>query len=96
MKEIINQIGINNVLIYLLIINILGFLAMGVDKWKAKHNSWRIPENTLFLFTFLGGGIGTIIGMYTFRHKTKKWYFTIGMPIIVILEIALVVMIYCY
>ncbi len=96
MKEIINQIGINNVLIYLLIINILGFLAMGVDKWKAKHNSWRIPEKTLFIFAFLGGGIGTIVGMYTFRHKTKKLYFTIGMPVILILEIALVIMIYCY
>ena len=69
---------------------------MGVDKWKAKHNSWRIPENTLFMFAILGGGIGTIIGMYTFRHKTKKLYFTIGMPVILILEIALVIMIYCY
>jgi uncharacterized membrane protein YsdA (DUF1294 family) len=67
-------------------------IKLDVDKWKAKHNSWRIPENTLFMFTILGGGFGTIIGMYTFRHKTKKLYFTIGMPLILILEIVLVVM----
>lgn len=60
---------------------------MGLDKWKAKNEMWRIPENTLFGFAFLGGGIGTIAGMYTFRHKTKKLKFTIGMPAIVILEI---------
>ena len=60
---------------------------MGIDKLKAKKGMWRIPENTLFLFAFLGGGIGTITGMYTFRHKTKKMKFVIGMPSIVILEI---------
>ena len=72
---------------YLVIINIIGFFIMGLDKFKAKKRMWRIPENTLFLFAFLGGGIGTIAGMYTFRHKTKKLKFTIGMPAIVILEI---------
>lgn len=64
---------------------------MGLDKWKAKNGRWRIPENTLLLFTILGGGIGTILGMYVFRHKTKKAKFTIGMPAILALEIALVV-----
>lgn len=77
--------------IYLFIINILGFLAMGIDKLKAKRGSRRIPENTLFMFTFLGGGVGTIAGIYTFRHKTKKKKFTIGMPLILILEILVVV-----
>lgn len=72
---------------YLVSINIIGFFIMGIDKLKAKKGMWRIPENTLFLFAFLGGGIGTIAGMYTFRHKTKKLKFTIGMPAIVILEI---------
>ncbi len=81
------SIGIKEVLVYLLVINILGFFAMGIDKYKAKIGSWRIPENTLFGFCFLGGGIGTIAGIYTFRHKTKKKKFTIGMPLIVILEI---------
>ncbi len=76
-----------NFAIYLVVINVVGFLIMGIDKLKAKKGMWRIPENTLFLFAFLGGGIGTIAGMYTFRHKTKKMKFVIGMPSIVILEI---------
>ena len=96
MKELVNQIGINNICIYLFVINILGFLVMGVDKFKSKHNGWRIPEKTLFMFTVLGGGIGTIFGMYFFRHKTKKKYFTVGMPAIVILEIILVILLYFY
>ena len=71
------------VIIYLIIINILGFLVMGLDKHKAKKGDRRIPENTLFGFTILGG----IIGMYVFHHKTKKMKFKIGMPLILILEI---------
>ena len=91
MKQIIESIGISNFLIYLLVINIVGFVYMGIDKWKAKRNAWRIPEDTLFAITALGGGIGTIAGMYTFRHKTKKAKFTIGLPAILILEIILLV-----
>lgn len=91
MKEIIESLGITNIVMYLIIINIIGFFAMGIDKWKAKNNAWRIPENTLFVITALGGGIGTIAGMYTFRHKTKKARFTIGLPAILILEIILIV-----
>ena len=75
------------VVIYVIIINILGFFAMGLDKHQAKMGNRRIPENTLFGFTLLGGGIGTIAGMYVFRHKTKKLKFKIGMPLILILEI---------
>lgn len=91
MKEIIESIGVSNVIIYLIVINIVGFFAMGIDKWKAKKNAWRIPENTLFGITALGGGIGTIVGMYMFRHKTKKAKFTIGLPAILVLEIILVI-----
>lgn len=91
MKELIEQIGWGNAFIYLIVINIIGFFAMGIDKWKAKNDRWRIPEDTLIMITALGGGIGTIAGMYTFRHKTKKTKFTIGMPAILILEILLVV-----
>ena len=76
-----------NVVIYLIIINIVGFLAMYIDKQKAKRGKWRIPENTLLIITVLGGGVGTIAGMYTFRHKTQKPKFTIGLPTILILEI---------
>ena len=76
-------------ILYLIIINLLGFAIMGIDKKKAKMGNRRIPENTLFAFTFLGVGIGTIAGMYTFRHKTRKLSFKIGMPLIVILEISI-------
>ena len=83
--------GLKNIIIYLVVINIIGFLAMFIDKQKAKRGSWRIPEKSLFIITFLGGGVGTISGMYLFRHKTRKIYFTVGFPVILISEIALVV-----
>lgn len=79
------------VIIYLVSINIIGFFAMLIDKQKAKRGSWRIPEKTLFIFTALGGGIGTIAGMYLFRHKTKKLKFVVGFPVILITEIAAVI-----
>lgn len=82
---------LKNIIIYLVIINIIGFLAMFIDKRKAIKGAWRIPEKTLFLLTLLGGGIGTIAGMYIFRHKTKKLKFTVGFPVILITEIALIV-----
>ena len=77
-------------LIYLLLINLVGFFAMGIDKYKAKKNKWRIPEAVLFLFAFLWGSIGTTLGMHVFRHKTRHWYFKFGMPLILILQIALI------
>ena len=64
-------------------------LIMYIDKRKAKLGRWRIPEKTLFLVTALGGGIGTTVGMYVFRHKTQKLNFVIGFPFITILEIIL-------
>jgi uncharacterized membrane protein YsdA (DUF1294 family) len=78
-------------LIYLLVINVVGFLLMGIDKLRAKKQVWRVPEKTLFLMALIGGSIGTNVGMYVFRHKTKHWYFVIGMPLILIVQIALVV-----
>ena len=74
-------------IIYRIIINIVGFFIMWLDKNKAKRGAWRIKERTLILITALGGGIGTIAGMYTFRHKTKKVAFVVGLPLITILEI---------
>ena len=93
-KQFIEIVGINNIIIYFVVINVLGFFSMGIDKWKAKKGRWRIPENTLFMFTILGGGVGTILGMYLFRHKSKKKYFTLGMPAILILEIILIIYLY--
>lgn len=80
-----------NIIIYFVIINILGFLIMYIDKQKAKKGKWRVPEKTLFIVTALGGGIGTIAGMYTFRHKTQKVAFVIGFPLITIIEIVTVI-----
>lgn len=82
---------IKNIIIYLIIVNLIGFYMMWSDKRKAKWGKWRIPEQTLFIVTALGGGIGTIAGMYIFRHKTKKLKFTIGLPVILILEIILII-----
>lgn len=81
--------SIKNIILYLLIINLIGFLAMWLDKRKAKKGKWRISEPTLLGIGILGGSIGSMIGMYTFRHKTKKKRFTIGMPAILITEIIL-------
>lgn len=80
-----------NIIIYLIVINLIGFAIMYIDKQKAKKNHWRIPEKTIFLVTLLGGGIGTISGMYTFRHKTQKMNFVIGLPVITILEIIAII-----
>lgn len=76
---------------YLLFINLIGFALMGIDKHKAKKHLWRIPEKTLFLAAILGGSVGTLAGMHTFHHKTRHWYFVIGMPAILILQAALVI-----
>lgn len=77
MSNIIEVIGIKYIIIYILIINLVGFMAMGIDKLKAKKDWWRIPEGSLLMIAILGGGIGSIIGMYIFRHKTKKLKFTV-------------------
>ena len=83
--------SVRNIIIYLIVINLIGFYMMWSDKRRAKWGKWRIPEQTLFIVTALGGGIGTIAGMYTFRHKTKKIQFVIGFPLITILEIITII-----
>lgn len=76
--------------IYLLIVNLAGFAAMGIDKNRARRKAWRIPESTLFLLAIIGGSIGSIAGMYTFHHKTLHPQFVWEMPAILILQIAAV------
>ena len=93
-EYLIENIDFKNLIIYLIAINIIGFIAMGWDKWKAQRGDWRTPEKTLMMLCVLGGGIGTIAGIYAFRHKTKKLKFTIGMPTILILEICLAIYVY--
>ena len=83
--------SVKNIVIYLILINIIVFLAMYIDKRKAKKGKRRIPEKTLFILVGLGGGIGGILGMYLFRHKTKKTRFVIGFPAILIFEVLVVI-----
>jgi len=82
------------ILIYVLIINLVGFAAMGFDKFKAKNNFWRTKEKTLFTIAAIGGSIGAIIGMYMFRHKTKHNSFVFGMPLILAVQIGIIFYLY--
>lgn len=75
--------------IYLITVNALGFVLMLLDKQFAKNNSRRIPEATLLGVAVIGGSLGSLCGMYTVRHKTKHPKFTIGIPVIMILQLIL-------
>ena len=75
--------------IYLILVNAIAFLLMLIDKQKAKKKKWRIPEATLIGSAAIGGSIGALAGMYTFRHKTKHPKFTIGVPVILVLQLIL-------
>ena len=74
---------------YLLLINLITLVVYGVDKHRAKKGKWRISEKTLFLLPLIGGSVGAIAGMYLFRHKTKHWYFRIGLPLILVAQLVL-------
>lgn len=74
------------ILLYLLIVNAVAFLLMLVDKRKAQKKLWRIPESTLLLSAAIGGSVGALAGMYTFRHKTKHLKFTLGVPAILVVQ----------
>ena len=79
------------VLSYLLIINLLGFFIMLIDKQRAIHKEWRIPEKNLIGISVFGGAIGMLLGMSSFRHKTKHKKFTIGVPFILLMQICLII-----
>lgn len=72
--------------IYLLTVNVVAFILMGVDKRRAKKNAWRIPERTLFLPVVLLGSLGGTLGMFCFHHKTKHWYFRWGFPAMLVVQ----------
>ena len=80
----------NYVLLYLTIINAAAFLLMLADKQKAKRHAWRIPESTLIGIAMIGGSIGALAGMYTFRHKTRHLKFILGIPLILVIQILLI------
>ncbi len=75
---------------YLITINLIGLITMYIDKKKAIKNKWRIKESILFIIALIGGSLGSIIGMKVFRHKTKKAKFTIGIPLIIIVQIIII------
>ncbi len=78
---------------YIILINTAAFAAMGVDKWRALNHRWRIRERRLFLLAVLGGSAGAFVGMWLFRHKTRHWYFVVGMTFILIAHILLGILI---
>lgn len=83
--------------IYLAVMNVLGVAVMWSDKRRARLHRWRIPEKVLFGVSLLGGSAGTWAGMYLFRHKTKHWYFVVGMPLILVCQAALAIyLVYLY
>lgn len=83
--------------IYLAVMNVIGVAVMWSDKRRARLHRWRIPEKVLFWVSLLGGSVGTWAGMYLFRHKTKHWYFVVGMPLILVCQAALAIyLVYLY
>ncbi|WP_322099576.1 DUF1294 domain-containing protein [Gottfriedia endophytica] len=79
----------NNLVLYLIIINLISLFVMGLDKYRAKHGMWRIRERTLFLLAIVGGSVGSILGMYFFRHKTKHVKFVFGFWFIFLIQCVL-------
>lgn len=76
-------------LLWVLALSLADFALMGVDKRRAKRGAWRVKERTFFLLALLGGSPGALLGMWTFRHKTRHWYFKFGLPAILLAQIAL-------
>ena len=74
--------------LYLLAVNLAAFVLMGADKRKARRGAWRISERALFLPALLGGALGGVLGMRTFHHKTRHWYFRWGFPLLLALQLA--------
>ncbi|MCR5131232.1 MAG: DUF1294 domain-containing protein [Prevotella sp.] len=90
-----NSSLLNIVLTYLVIINVVAFFAFGIDKWKAKHAKWRISEATLLMLAVIGGSIGAWLGMKVWHHKTLHKKFRLGIPLILIIQIALLFLTSC-
>ena len=95
MSEVLKQSWFPWAAVYLLVMNLIGFSLMGADKRRARRHAWRIPEKTLFLAAILGGSLGAWAGMYVFHHKTKHWYFVVGIPLILAGQMIAVVWMIC-
>ena len=75
---------------YILVMSIVAFCVCGADKFAAQRQKSRVPEKVLFLLSALGGSVGMYLGMFTFRHKTKHWYFVVGITAIILVQAALI------
>lgn len=80
----------NIIFVLLFVMNVISFVTYGIDKYKAVKNKWRVPESTLIILALIGGSVGALLGMKAFRHKTKHPKFYIGVPLILILQVALI------
>jgi len=76
---------------WLVLVSIVAFVLMAIDKKKARAGAWRVPEKTLFIIALLGGGVGGWLGMKVWHHKTQHWYFRLGFPLIAIVQIAVLI-----
>ena len=83
------------IIIYVVLVNLIAFLMYGVDKWNARKNQWRISEKMLLSIAAVGGSVGAYVGMQFFHHKTKKPKFYIGVPFIFLVQISVLIYIYC-
>jgi len=79
-------------LIYIILINLIGLLIMKIDKNRARQRKWRISESTIWLISIIGGSLGTLIGMFLFRHKTKHLSFRIGLPLLIMIQVLSIIM----
>lgn len=77
--------------LYLIIINVITFAIYGMDKWRAVTRQWRIREKKLIGLALIGGSVGAMIGMTIFHHKTRKWYFRLGIPAILVIQATLAI-----
>ena len=80
--------------IYLIIVNLIAFFLFGADKRRARNHSWRVSEHALFLVAVAGGSIGALAGMFWFHHKTKHWYFRVGLPLILLVQAGAALVLY--
>ena len=92
--NILKQNPIYILWLWLVIINLAAFLAMGIDKYKAEHQKWRIPERRLFILAAVGGSLGGILGMYAFHHKVRHRKFAFGFPAILVIQAAIGILLY--
>lgn len=79
---------------WVVVVSLAAFCLMGVDKRRARRKAWRVPERSFFLLALLGGAPGAIAGMWVFHHKTRHWYFKLGLPFILLVQAVLLAVLF--